>query len=92
MSEDPPISSTDWERWKQDSSRFRPGDLITIVYQPFFEDRGIVGKIGIILKKTEKMDYIRYLYWDVLVEGKIYQVHYRNMRFAKSESQLNISE
>lgn len=85
MKKEEVMAKTDWERWKNDSSKYNPGDLVKIIYQPFFEDQGIIGKIGIIIKKTQSIDYIRYLYWDVIVEGKVYPVHYRNMEPLESQ-------
>tara|TARA_R100001510_G_C7586510_1_gene157640 strand:- start:356 stop:625 length:270 start_codon:yes stop_codon:yes gene_type:complete len=69
----------DFSRWKDSSSEFSPGDLVMITSQPYFEDETLVGKIGIVLKKTMGIDYINHLYWEILIEGEICSIHYRNI-------------
>ena len=79
QADDPSLGAADYERWKNLSLKFEPGDLVKITSQPYFEDRGLIGKIGIVIKKTVGVSYINHLYWEVLVDGEMHSIHYRNI-------------
>lgn len=74
------LGATDFDKWKHRSLKFSEGDMVKITQIPYYEDIDNVGKIGIIIKRTTTYGELAPLYWDVLIEGKIRPVHYKNMR------------
>ena len=73
------LGATDFDKWRHQSLKYSIGDLVKITQIPYYEDVGTIGKIGIIIKRTTTYGELACLYWDVLIEGKIYPIHYKNM-------------
>ena len=73
------LGATDFDKWRHRSMKFAPGDLVRINQLPYYEDMSVLGKIGIIIKRTISYGELAPLYWDVLIEDKIRPFHYKNM-------------